>query len=178
MSKNTAKSDTTIDWLNHLYAMLTYTSRGYRKASDVIEHKGLLTLFDDLATTYEAQSEVIAKEIHNLGGEVEEKKKLMAAILHGWLNIKASLMPNRELATLEELDDDNGNLLESYRKAIDSHEVEDSICKMLNEQHDRIFAYGQRIHTLRAAFDDTTTQEIKRELFGSYLPNDNDETDS
>ncbi len=163
----------TIRWLNHLRNLLHHSVQGYQQAIKMMDNERLITKLKHMAFDYEQQALALDRLIIAHGGEVEKSNQVAQSFLHGWMDIKAALMPNRVLAAIEEVDADTINLLECYRDAINAEELDEAIHNVLRGQYQTIDDHAKQIHALRNALDDTTTQEIEAELRAG-LPADPD----
>jgi uncharacterized protein (TIGR02284 family) len=107
-----------INVLNGLVEICRDGNRGYKAASDHIEHDELKTVLYRLAQQRALFEEEIKNEIRVLGGTPNEFGTLTGDVHRTWLDVKAMFKGNDTRSILESCKTGDSAAVEAYEKAL------------------------------------------------------------
>ena len=91
-----------------------------------------------------------------MGEDPERSGSVAGAIHRGWVNIKASMSIDDDLAILEECERGEDVAKASYRKALDSGDLSPDARSVVQKQYDGVLRNHDQVRALRDRYKNST----------------------
>ncbi len=142
--------------LNSLIETSKDGEKGFRSSADNAKDPELKELFRRRAEDCARGASELQSLVARMGDEPERSGSVAGAIHRGWLNIKASVTSEDDLAILEEVERGEDVAKASYRKALDSGELSADARAVVQKQYDGVLRNHDQVRALRDRFRNST----------------------
>ena len=133
-----------IDTLNTLVETSRDGEKGFTTCAEEVKDAALRAYFTICATRCRESVHTLSELVKHHGGTPEESGSLLAPIDRAWLNLRAAISSDSDLAVLEECERAEDFALRAFRRALEQDlplEVGSVVRIQLNgvqENHDRV----------------------------------------
>lgn len=142
-----------IEELNDILAKCYDAENGYKEASLAANSTSLKSMFDEYVQQRYEFGHEIKNEIKALGGEVDKGGTLAGTMHRAWMDFRASITDNDEVAILNEAIRGENNALDNYRDAMEDIPITSSVYTTLVKQRNRIRTALDRLEKLVPVFE-------------------------
>ncbi|GAC1620693.1 MAG: PA2169 family four-helix-bundle protein [Nevskia sp.] len=139
--------DEAIAILNHLIATSKDGETGFLEAARHAHAPSLRLLFADFSAACGRSAVELQDCVTMLCGTAEVSGTASAVLHRGWMNLRASLSSNEDLALLEECERGEAHAHAQYAAALDAG-LAPAVRRLLQRQQDGALRHGDRIRTL------------------------------
>ena len=145
-----------MDTLNTLIETSRDGDKGFTACADDAKDVALRTYFTRCATRCRESVQTLDRIVKHYGGTPEQAGSIAGSINRGWLNLRAAMSNNGDLAVLEECERAEDAALKAYRRALEQDLPADvrPVIKAqrdgLQENHDRVRAMREERSKLAA----------------------------
>lgn len=135
-----------IDTLNTLIETSRDGDNGFTTCADDAKDASLRAYFTICATRCRSSVHTLEELVKYYGGTPEQLGSMLAPVNRAWLNLRAAISDNSDLAVLEECERAEDVALHAYRNALDKDLPADASAVVqlqlngLQENHDRVRA--------------------------------------
>ncbi len=129
------QNEKSISILNNLIEICRDGNRGYKHASEHIEHDDLETIFYRLSQQRALFEAELRDDVRQLGGTPEDGGTLSGSIHRFYLDVKAMFTGHDTEGIIEACKTGEKTAIEAYEKAIASDDLPAFIKERLTEQH-------------------------------------------
>ncbi len=134
--------------LNQLIEVSKDGEAGFRACSDDAKDPGLKSYFEECAARCRASAQGLGDEVTRLGGQAEDSGSVAGAVHRVFVNLKAVLATNDDLAVLEECERGEDVALRAYTQALDEP-LPDSARALVQSQYLGVKHNHDRVKALR-----------------------------
>lgn len=143
-----------VEELNDILAKCYDAEKGYKEAALAANTIALKSMFKEYAQQRYDFGHEIKREIKSLGGEVDKGGTLAGTLHRAWMDFRASITDNDEMAILNEAIRGENNALDNYRDAMADIPVTSSVYTTLISQRNQIRSALDRLEKLVPVFDE------------------------
>lgn len=137
-----------ISTLNHLITTCREGQEGFSKAADGVKSEDLRSIFRDCARQRTDLLSELQIEVLRLGGEPGKADSLGGALHCGWLNLKAVLGGEQEVAVVEEAERGEDIVMQQYQAAL-QEDMPQQVRAILQRQYTQVKQAHDRISALK-----------------------------
>lgn len=134
--------------LNDLLEKTYDAEKGFKKASENVEHGQLKQYFSGKAQERYDFGHALKTEIRQFGQEVDKGGSVAGTVHRSWMDIKSLFSADDEEAMLEEAITGEKNAVEAYDEILSDTSLPASTATLLRQQRDTINTGLQNIKTL------------------------------
>ena len=142
--------------LNDLIETSKDGEKGFRTSADNAKDPELKELFRRRAEDCARGAAELQSLVAGMGDNPERSGSVAGAIHRGWVNIKASVTAQDDLAILEEVECGEDVAKASYRKALDSNELSADARAIVQKQYDGVLRNHDQVRALRDRYRTST----------------------
>ena len=135
--------------LNNLIETSKDGEKGFRTSSENAKSPELKQVFLRRAEDCARGAQELQRLVSRLGGEPERSGSIAGAVHRGWVNLKASVSDNDDLAILEECERGEDVAKAAYRKALEETELTPDIRVVVQKQYDGVLRNHDQVRDLR-----------------------------
>ncbi len=147
---------TTPSVLNNLIETSKDGEQGFRTSADNAKDPELKELFRKRAEDCARGAAELQALVAGMGDEPEQGGSVAGAVHRGWVNIKASLSIDDDLAILEEVERGEDVAKASYRKALASGDLSPDARAIVQKQYDGVLRNHDQMRALRDRYRNST----------------------
>ena len=147
---------TTASILNNLIETSKDGEQGFRTSADNAKDPELKELLRKRAEDCARGAAELQSLVAGMGDEPEKSGSVAGAVHRGWVNIKASLSIDDDLAILEEVERGEDVAKASYRKALESGELSPGARAIVQKQYDGVLRNHDQVRALRDRYRNST----------------------
>ena len=147
---------TTPSVLNNLIETSKDGEQGFRTSADNAKDPELKELLRKRAEDCARGAAELQSLVAGMGDEPEKSGSVAGAVHRGWVNIKASLSIDDDLAILEEVERGEDVAKASYRKALESGELSPGARAIVQKQYDGVLRNHDQVRALRDRYRNST----------------------
>ena len=144
-----ATIDHVITVLNDLVEVLKDGEYGFKTAADDAKAPELKRLFQNYSNQRAEFASHLQARVLALGAPVEKHGSVTGSLHRGWINLKAAISTNEPHAVLAEAERGEDSALESYKKALDTEDLDSETRTLISHQYGAIRAVHDRVKELR-----------------------------
>ena len=142
--------------LNDLIETSKDGENGFRTSADNAKDPELKELFRRRADDCARGAAELQSLVTEMGGKPEQSGSIAAAVHRGWVNIKASVTSNDDLAILEECERGEDIAKASYRKALESDDLSPDARAVVQKQYDGVLRNHDQVRAWRDRYRTST----------------------
>ena len=142
--------------LNDLIETSKDGEKGFRTSADNARNPELKQLFTRRAEDCARGAAELQSLVAGMGGDPERTGSVAGAIHRGWVNIKASVTDQDDLAILEEVERGEDVAKASYRKALDGTDLSPEARAIVQKQYDGVLRNHDQVRALRDRYRNST----------------------
>ena len=146
----------TISILNNLIETSKDGEMGFRTSADNAKDPELKELFRRRAEDCARGAAELQSIVARMGGEPERSGSVAGAVHRGWVNIKASVTNDDDLAILEECERGEDVAKASYREALESSDLAPEARAAVQKQYDGVLRNHDQVRALRDRYRNST----------------------
>ena len=139
-----------ISTLNHLIVTCREGQEGFSRAADGVKSEDLKTVFLDCARQRTDLLSELQIEVLRLGGAPGKSSSDEGALHRGWLNLKAALRDEQEVAVVEEAERGEDLAVQHYQAAL-KEDMPQQVRAILQRQYNQVKQAHDRISALKKA---------------------------
>lgn len=139
-----------ISTLNHLIVTCREGQEGFSRAADGVKSEDLKTVFLDCARQRTDLLSELQIEVLRLGGAPGKSSLDEGALHRGWLNLKAALRDEQEVAVVEEAERGEDLAVQHYQAAL-KEDMPQQVRAILQRQYNQVKQAHDRISALKKA---------------------------
>ena len=147
---------TTTSILNNLIETSKDGEQGFLTSADNAKDPELKALFRRRAEDCARGASELQALVAGMGEEPESSGSVAGALHRGWVNIKASVTAEDDLAILEEVERGEDVAKASYRKALDSGDLSPDARAIVQKQYDGVLRNHDQVRALRDRYRNST----------------------
>jgi len=141
-------SSDTVDVLNDLIKTCNDGLKGFKTAAHDIKREDLRQVLLAGARRCEDGAAELAVLVRALGGEPASGGSAAGALHRGWVEVKSSVMPNTDLAIMEECERGEDSAKKSYKQALEKT-LPPEVRVVVERQYSGVLENHNRVHALR-----------------------------
>jgi len=141
----------TIETLNDLIETCQDGHEGFREAAEGASGSDLKALFTKYSNERAGFESELQDLVKGLGGTPEHSGSLSAALHRGWMDIKAAVSGNDDVAILNECERGEDTAKKAYQEAL-KKELPDYVRTTIQGQYDGVLVAHDHIKALRDSF--------------------------
>lgn len=148
-------ASSSIDTLNDLIKVSRDGEKGYSTAAKDTENGMLRSLLDRGAMRCAQAALELQNLVRGLGGEPATGGSAAGALHRGWVEVRAKVTGNTDLALLEECERGEDSAKKSYQKALENRDLPVDIRSVIERQYQGVQANHDEVRRLRENFKAT-----------------------
>ena len=145
-----------IDTLNKLIETCKDGEYGFRTCAEHVKSQQLRTVLLERAESCRNGATELQSQVTRLGGKAETDSSATGTLHRGWVNVKAMLTGDSDLAALNECERGEDAALERYRDAI-KEDLPSDVAAIVQRQYEGVKRNHDQIRSLRNAQRSTAT---------------------
>ena len=149
-------NDDVVSTLNKLIETCKDGEYGFRTCAEHVKTQQLRTVLLERAESCRKGATELQAEVARLGGKAETDSSTTGTLHRGWVNVKAMLTGDSDLAALNECERGEDAALDRYRDAI-KKSLPDEIALVIQRQYEGVKRNHDQIRTLRDQMRSTAT---------------------
>ena len=149
-------NDDVISTLNDLIETSRDGEEGYRTCAKDAKDPQLKQVFEEGAQSCARGASELQQLVRQLGGDPDKRGSISGSVHRGWVNIKASLSIDDDLAILEEVERGEDVAKASYRKALASGDLSPDARAIVQKQYDGVLRNHDQMRALRDRYRNST----------------------
>ena len=142
--------------LNNLIETSKDGEKGFRTSADNAKDSELKQLFRKRAEDCARGASELQAIVSRLGEEPERTGSVAGAIHRGWVNIKASVSSDDDVAILEECERGEDVAKASYSKALESDDLSPEARAVVQKQYEGVLRNHDQVRALRDRYRTST----------------------
>lgn len=135
--------------LNNLIETSKDGEKGFRTSADSAKSPELKQIFLRRAEDCARGAQELEAIVSRLGETPERGGSVAGAVHRGWVNLKAAVTGQDDLAILEECERGEDVAKAAYRKALDEQELPPDIRAVVQKQYDGVLRNHEQVRNLR-----------------------------
>ena len=138
-----------VDVLNDLIKTCNDGKKGFAKAAEKVKREDLRHVLLAGATRCADSAAELAALVRSLGGEPATGGSAAGALHRGWVELKADVVGDTELAVLEEVERGEDSAKESYQQALKDDALVGNLRLVIERQFSGVLDNHRRVRELR-----------------------------
>ena len=135
--------------LNNLIETSKDGEKGFRTSADDVKDPELKQIFSRRADDCARGAQELQAIVSRLGEEPDEGGSVSGAVHRGWMNLKAAVTGEDDLAILEECERGEDVARAAYRKALEDNDLPSDIRVVVQKQYDGVVHNHDQVRNLR-----------------------------
>lgn len=153
MSNSTTADPAILEGLNDLLAKCNDAEKGYQEAARAVQDKTLRSMFKEYAKQRFVFAQVLKEYLASLGGPIDDSGTLAGTLHRAWMDFRASITDEDEVAVLNEAIRGEHNALENYLQVMESISPTHKVYPTLLDHHSRIRAALDKLERLVPVYE-------------------------
>lgn len=142
--------------LNDLIETSKDGEKGFLMSAENAKDPELKAVFRQRAEDCARGASELQSLVAQLGEEPEKGGSVAGAVHRGWVNLKASVSTQDDLAILEEVERGEDVAKASYKKALDSGDLSPDVRAIVQKQYDGVLRNHDQMRALRDRYKHST----------------------
>jgi uncharacterized protein (TIGR02284 family) len=138
--------------LNDLIETSKDGEKGFRTSAENVKNPELKQIFLRRAEDCARGAQELEGIVSRIGDKPEHGGSVAGAVHRGWVNLKAAVTGQDDLAILEECERGEDVAKAAYRKALDDEQLPPDIRAVVQKQYDGVLRNHEQVRNLREQY--------------------------